>query len=364
MRFAHLADTHLGYRQYNLDEREEDFYAAFHGAVEKIIAARCDFVIHSGDLFDEPRPHVRAMVEVRKALDRLHENNIPVFTIPGNHDILMRRGAMIPHAMYRRIEVLTVKKPWREFKGIFIAGLPYHSKIHANALKEELHGLAKKAAKCEKRILILHQGIDKYFPLEYELKFADIPGGFNYCALGHVHACIVDEFGGSRLVYPGSTEMWRIDELSDYEKNGKGFFIVDAENFEIERVHLDVRPFIKAEVDSSLNIGKIKEALKVARKPIVNIAVASDVHEYQRIYQKLISELKDALYLDIKRKRVEEKEEVYDKTINIRELMSEVMKDYSEAERDYAYSVFKALAKNGLEEAKIVTGDFYKEVFK
>lgn len=365
MRFAHIADTHLGYRQYNLDEREADFYAAFHEAVDKIIAAECEFVIHSGDLFDEPRPHVRAMVEVRKALDKLHESRIPIFAIPGNHDILMRRGAMIPHAIYRRIEVLSIKKPWAEFKGIFIAGLPYHSKIHANALKEELHRLVKMAERYDKKILILHQGIDKYFPLEYELKFADIPRGFDYYALGHVHKQIIDEFEGSTLVYPGSTEIWRIDELSDYEKNGKGFFIVDTENFEAERVNLDVRPFVKAEVGPSLDIEKIKEALKVARKPVINITVASDVHEYQQIYQKLVSELKDALYLDIKRRRAEEKEEaIYDKTINIRELMNELMKDYSEGERDYAYSVFKALSRGDLDEAEIITEDFYKEVFK
>ncbi|MDI6655169.1 MAG: hypothetical protein QME59_04710, partial [Candidatus Hydrothermarchaeota archaeon] len=207
-------------------------------------------------------------------------------------------------------------------------------------------------------------GIDKYFPLEYELKFADIPRGFDYYALGHVHKRIIDDLGGSRLVYPGSTEMWRIDELSDYEKNGKGFFIVDVENFEIERVDLDVRPFVKAEVDSNLDLEKIKEALKVTKKPVINIAVASDVHEYQRIHQRLVNELKDALYLDIKRKRIEEKEgALYDKTINIQELMNEVMKDYSEAERDYAYSVFKALSKGDLDEARIATEYFYK-VFK
>ena len=29
IKIAHLADTHLGYRQYGLQEREDDFYDSF-----------------------------------------------------------------------------------------------------------------------------------------------------------------------------------------------------------------------------------------------------------------------------------------------------------------------------------------------
>lgn len=50
MKFAHLSDTHLGYRQYGLIEREDDFYNVFNEIVDKIIDERVDFVIHSGDL--------------------------------------------------------------------------------------------------------------------------------------------------------------------------------------------------------------------------------------------------------------------------------------------------------------------------
>jgi DNA repair exonuclease SbcCD nuclease subunit len=367
MRFAHLADTHLGYRQYNLDEREEDFYNAWHEAVEKIIQKGCDFVIHSGDLFDEPRPHVRAIVEVRKALDKLHEQGIAFFTIAGNHDILMRRGAMIPHAIYKRIEVLTPKKPWREFEGIFVGGLPYHSKIHANAMKERLGEVTKKASKYDKKILVLHQGIDKYFPLEFELRFAEIPKGFDYYAFGHVHKRVIDEFSGAKLAYPGSTEIWRIDELKDYEKNGKGFFIVDIEDFEVEQVNLEgIRPFIKAEVDADLNIGEIKEKIVGGKKPIVNLTIASDIHEYQQVYQALVRELnEEVLYLDIKRKHTSEEAEVFsDKTIDIKELMTEVMKDFSEREREFAYSVFKLLSRGEVDEARAITEEFYKESLK
>ena len=37
MKFAHLADTHLGYRQYGLFEREKDFYEVFDKVIDKII---------------------------------------------------------------------------------------------------------------------------------------------------------------------------------------------------------------------------------------------------------------------------------------------------------------------------------------
>ncbi|MBU2560126.1 metallophosphoesterase, partial [archaeon] len=111
MRFAHISDTHMGIRQYNLDEREQDFYAAFHESVDKIIESKCDFVIHSGDMFDEPRPQVKAMVEARDAIDRLLGADIPIFAIAGNHDILMRKGAVPPHALYKKLEMLTPKNP-------------------------------------------------------------------------------------------------------------------------------------------------------------------------------------------------------------------------------------------------------------
>ena len=36
MKFAHLADTHLGYRQFGLIEREKDFYEVFEKVIDKI----------------------------------------------------------------------------------------------------------------------------------------------------------------------------------------------------------------------------------------------------------------------------------------------------------------------------------------
>ncbi len=362
MRFAHMADTHLGYRQYNLDEREEDFYSALREAVDKIIEKGVDFVIHSGDLFDEPRPPVRAMLEVRHALDRLDEKGIQVFAVGGNHDILMRRGALPPQMLYKNIKFLTPEKPWQVFNDIFIAGLPYHSKIHAPMLKERLKSISKEAEKYEKKILVLHQGIDRYFPLEYELRFEDIPKGFDYIAMGHVHKRVVDTFVSGKLVYPGSTETWRIDELEDLKKNGKGFYIIDSnDDFSHEKIDLEnIRPFIKKNITSeNLRIEELKTSLKAEKAPILYLTIHSDMHDYQGIHQKLVSELNDALYLDIKRRWTKESDEIFpDKTIGIKELIDVVMNDYSEIEVDFAYSLFKHLSVGELDEAMLIADKF------
>ena len=92
MRFAHLADSHLGYRQYGLIDRETDFYRVFESTVDKIIESDVDFVIHSGDLFENPRPTPRAILEFQNSFLRLKEENIPVYAIAGNHDSVLRKG--------------------------------------------------------------------------------------------------------------------------------------------------------------------------------------------------------------------------------------------------------------------------------
>jgi DNA repair exonuclease SbcCD nuclease subunit len=361
MRFAHLADTHLGYRQYNLDEREADFYHTFHDAVDRIIKARCDFVIHSGDLFDSPRPPIKAMLEVMKAVDRLKKEGIKVFAIAGNHDLLLRRGAVPPQRLYRSIEFLTPQKPSRVYRGIYICGLPYHSRIHTKVLREKLHLLAEEASGHDRRILLLHQGIDKYFPLEHEIKIGDLPKDFDYYAMGHIHKRIIDTYGRRILAYPGSPEMWRMDELQDWRDNGKGFYIIKTPGFKINRIDLDIRPFVKAEVSSSEDIQPVKDRIHLQRRPVVRVTVSANPHEYNALYQELLRELKEALYLDIRRKQLEEKGEPEEKPISLKELLMEAMEGHSEDEKAFAYTLFEALSRGKLDSARSIVKDFYEK---
>ena len=74
VRIAHLADTHLGLKQYNLDEREKDIYDSLEEVGNKILEERADIVIHSGDLFDSPRPTPQAYLAFKRFLEKLTSN--------------------------------------------------------------------------------------------------------------------------------------------------------------------------------------------------------------------------------------------------------------------------------------------------
>jgi DNA repair exonuclease SbcCD nuclease subunit len=367
MRFAHLADTHLGYRQYNLDEREKDFYDAFHECVDKIIERDCAFVVHSGDLFDEPRPHVRALVEVRKGLERLHEAGISFICIAGNHDILLRKGAMPPQRVYRHLKLLTPKRPWMEINGVFVGGLPYHSRVHANALKEGLKSLEEEAEGYAHQVLLLHQGVYELFSLEYEVRLQDIPDTFDYYALGHIHSRMEWDHGRGRMSYPGSTEVWRIDELKDYELNGKGFNIVDTADWSVERVDLGcIRPFVRAEVGQDFDVEGLLASLPEGRRPVLHLTVNLEPDEYQKTCQGLVNQLDDrVLHLDIKRRAPgEAPEAAHPETVDIRELMDALLEKRTEEERAFAYEMFKALSKGDMEGARERADHFYREIFK
>ena len=62
MKLAHLADLHLGFRQFHrqtaggLNQREADVANAFRRTIEQVIAERPDVVVVAGDLFHSVRP--------------------------------------------------------------------------------------------------------------------------------------------------------------------------------------------------------------------------------------------------------------------------------------------------------------------
>ena len=302
MKFAHLADTHLGYRQYGLFEREKDFYEVFDKVIDKIIEEKVDFVIHSGDLFETARPSPMALLTFQKGLLKLRGAGIPMYAIAGNHDVVMRRGSIPPHVIFKKmgLKVISNINPTYMHGDIFIAGLPYYPASHSKALKNKLAELSEKANHHDKSILVMHQGIDQYFKFNYELELGDIPDNFDYYALGHIHKYVNDAYGKGRLVYPGSAEIWKTSELGDYEENGKGFVVVDFDGTKpvVKRVTVDIpREFIEKDInynDLEKDIAELKNVIKdFDKKPILNLTIKDVESDTRRIYDIINEEIGD-----------------------------------------------------------------------
>lgn len=94
MRIAHLADIHLGFRQYHrlnaqgINQREADVASAFRSAIDDVIATKPDLIVIAGDLFHSVRPTNPAILhsfnQFRKL--RLALPEVPVIIVAGNHD--------------------------------------------------------------------------------------------------------------------------------------------------------------------------------------------------------------------------------------------------------------------------------------
>ncbi|MGL4669528.1 MAG: metallophosphoesterase family protein [Methanobacteriaceae archaeon] len=385
MKFAHLSDTHLGYRQYGIEEREEDFYNVFNETVDKIIEERVDFVLHSGDLFETSRPSTRTLLIFQEAFIKLKEANIPIYAIAGNHDIIMRKNAIPPQLLFKKLGLKLISPNYPSFihDDILITGTPYVSKPKADILKEKLAELSKhteeNSRNYSKSILLLHQGIDKYINYgedSFELEIGDVPTNFNYYACGHLHNRIIDDFGNGKLVFPGSMEIWRANELDYYKDKGKGFSLVDISGDvpEVENINIELpREFINKVINyNSLEteINKLNKHISTLKNnPILNITVKgknfnrSDTYEFidKSISIKCLSlrpnftitEDFDISDIDI------------NESIGSKELMVERLKSLDNEDITFlATNLMDFLSVNNQESARVLLKSFYRSYFQ
>src|SRR5690349_16188433 len=94
MRLIHLADLHLGYRQYQrltpggVNQREADVAATFRTAIDRVIALRPDVVVVAGDIFHSVRPTNQAILHAFLQFNRLRQAlpDAVILLVAGNHD--------------------------------------------------------------------------------------------------------------------------------------------------------------------------------------------------------------------------------------------------------------------------------------
>jgi len=377
VRLAHLADTHLGYKQYNLEEREKDIYDALEEIGDKILEEHTDIVVHSGDLFDSPRPTPQAYFAFKKFLKKL-DGKVKFFAVLGDHDRPKSRG-VAPHVLFDdQVQVLGVGGNAEHQsvsvggQDVLVAGLSSLSRAYRVVLVEELKKLGALQLGGKVGVLVLHESIDKFFPFGSELSLDEVPRNFSYVAMGHLHARIKASFGEGELAYPGSSEIIRKDEISGWRKLGKGFYIVDFEggDVEVRDVNLKcIRPQIEAKLSCAHLERELGDVVRLtegmAKLPIVHVRVEGKDIDRQGVHQALTGALADRT-LAFRQEVVEEAElrlpELKPGSFYVNQVIRDYFKDENVAE--LAMEMLKHLRYGDTDEAKKVADEYFQKVEK
>lgn len=365
-RFMHLSDTHLGSRQYSIREREEDFYDAFSEAIGIAINSGVDFVIHSGDLFDEHRPDNRALSVFRDNVIQLQAKNIPFYMIMGDHDRPKRDD--IPASKifdFLGVRILGLE----EYEGIIhkkgseeilIGGISNMKGLRRERLKGEYEKANLQASRYRMAVLISHQAVSPYFIAEQSEAMSDeLPVNFNYMAFGHIHNRMEKRIGNSIFSYAGSTEIKSTNEIDMFMRFGKSVNMVSIEGDEttVERIPIKfVRPqlIVRGNLDECMKgieefASKNAEAL-TRKRGILTTEINESISSSDVLYS--LSGFQDRFFIrtPIIKAQDMEKHDVATMTESLRELFMEYF-DGDEATGKLAYDIYRDVMDNEPDDA-------------
>ncbi|MHB8552667.1 MAG: metallophosphoesterase [Thermoplasmataceae archaeon] len=364
----HISDTHLGSRQYSIREREDDFYDSFTEAVDIAIDSGVDFIVHSGDLFDEHRPENRALSVFRDNVIKLQSRNIPIYMIMGDHD-RPKRDDIPASAIFDFLGVKVLGMEGYESivhskdkEEILIGGISNMKGIRRDRLKGEYERANLDASNHGMSVLLSHQAISPFFISEQsEATVEELPVNFNYMAFGHIHSRMEKRVGNSIFSYAGSTEIKSTNELESFMRIGKSVNIVsiDGDITKVERRKLNsVRPQLEVvgnfhECITSLDkFISINRSILESKKGILTAIINEDLS--MQDVQDALSKYTDLFFIrtPIIKSQVSQKYSAPSTTESLRELFTEYFDD-DHGKGELAYDFFRIILDNEPEDVMI-----------
>lgn len=247
MKFAHLADCHIGSWRDKLSEKSIE---AFAKAVDICIERQVDFVLIAGDFFNTSLPSIDRLKLAVNKLKMLKDKDICVYIIPGSHDFSpsgktmldvleeaglvenVVKGEVIEDRLHLRFTIN--KKTGAKITGILgkrgMLDKHYYNALSKKELEDE-DGF---------KIFMFHTAIEEFKPKDFEginvAELSTLPKNFNYYAGGHVHYLFdkkVDEFG--LIVYPGPLFPNNFTEIEDLHSGGFCIY----EDGVLERINIE-----------------------------------------------------------------------------------------------------------------------------
>ena len=213
-----ISDTHLGYRQYQSNQRREDFAAAFDEAIDIALGEHprvndtVDAVVHLGDLFDDRSPSTGTFEKCLETTSRLSDADVPFLGIIGNHerkrdtdwlDLMTRLNESVTHLT----QTGTIVNEEVILYGID-AVTDAQWGTHDFTLTPPTGAVADEYVNIACMHQLFHPPIPNPLAAEHELEpllpELDVP--VDSIAIGDYHDHVSKTVEGVRTFYPGSTE--------------------------------------------------------------------------------------------------------------------------------------------------------------
>ncbi|MCD6371045.1 MAG: DNA repair exonuclease [Thermoplasmata archaeon] len=352
MKFAHLADAHLGAFSKNPVLRDLNL-KAFETAIMKSIEENVDFILIAGDLFHNPIPDmdiVKKSVEIMKsAVDA----GIRIYAVYGSHDfspgvsslldVLASTGIFKKVVKLEQNENKILLRETKDPSGISITGI---SGLSSSAEVKYFEHLDRDYLRKipSPKIFVFHTTVEELKPSYIVDKNAIpkslLPEGFDYYAGGHLHEKILSEKDGSPLIYPGALFGATYNDLDVLEK--RGFFIV--EDFKPRFVEIKVCDFYKKIINADgLSATELQEKL---------LSLAEENYEGKIVILKVKGELVSGKVGDINFHEIREKfkETAMDILLNTYGLTSResiIISVVGETKEEIEHNVFSEISDYG-----------------
>jgi DNA repair exonuclease SbcCD nuclease subunit len=241
--FVHVADVHLGYAQYNLEVRREDFNVTFQEVVDKTIELKPNFMLIVGDLFQHARPSNSTLENAITSFRRLKDARIPVLTVDGSHDSAPN---MITGTILNPLDRAGLIRYLPRYKGAcwqnencYVYGVPNFRTRRRT--EEQLPTFLEQNKPTPNpslfNIFLFHMAVDipgvSIPQIEAEARPELLPDGFNYYAGGHIHVPSTRQFKKGLLTYSGCTETVSYEDA----KIEKGFYYVEVNGKGVPKLH-------------------------------------------------------------------------------------------------------------------------------
>jgi hypothetical protein len=262
MKFAHLADIHLGgWRQ---PEMQALNLRAFQEAIGICIQEKVDFIIFAGDLFDTALPSIDTLKDAMSEFKRIHQAGIKCYIVSGSHDysatgktfldVIERAGFCKNISCLEEKEDKICVEVFEDNNVLFV-GLPgKKSSAEVDYFKKLLINGRDNLDSNKLKIFVFHSTLTEAKPEGMDfidsVDAKDLPNGFDYYAGGHLHLVFDQLKNQAPVIYPGPVFPNNIDELEKLHSGS--FYILEAEGNKItkkEKRDIRIKDVITLEVN-------------------------------------------------------------------------------------------------------------------